>query len=263
MCTMKHFRSAIIAVLAMASLFFLPGCPSPSSTSTCTCPSPNPLVTFDALNSDGFSVTPDTMTNVTLVVIEVSGSSGAPKTTFNGQPGVATLIDLDTTYHRPLLLKFAYKSASGDTLANDELRIDDSESHGVTLPDMDVVMGVTNFPSCPSTTQDVTVSTAPNGVSTFNWNTGDAFEVILTYNSTQYKFRVHPVAGVGDNAGTTTIFENPSHTCLTDITTQVVSSKEIAITSISNNCTVRAWNDGTARVVTIKHPSSATISVRK
>jgi len=257
---MKQLRSAFFAAAAFASLFFLQGCPCPSSKD---CASPNPLVTFNALDSDGFSVTPDTMAQVTAVVIEVTGNSGAPKTTFTGQPGMATIIDLDTSYHRPLFLKFAYKSASGDTLATDELRIDDSESHGVTLPDMDVVMGLTAFPNCPSTSQAVTVATSPNGVSNFNWDIGEAFEVQLTYNGTTHKFRVHPAAGEGDNAGTTTIYERPSHVCLTDISTQVVSSKEIAITSIATNCTVRAWNDGTARTVTIRHPISATISVNK
>ena len=264
MGTMKQFRSAFIAAFAMASLFLLPGCPCPPSPNPPSCPHPDPLITFKALNSKGFSITPDTFSNATSVIIEVSGNSGSPKKTFNAQPGLATIIKLDTTYHRPLRLKFAYRSASGDTLATDELRIEDSDSHGVTIPDMDVIVGATNFtfPECPSTTQAVLVTTN-NGISTFSWDAGDAFEVLLSYNGTTYKFRVHPVAGTGDDSGTTTLYKYPNHSCLSDITTQVVSSTEVALMTIANTCRIKAWNDGTNRTVTIRHPASATIVVNK
>ncbi|MFN0034353.1 MAG: hypothetical protein ACKVUS_04750 [Saprospiraceae bacterium] len=266
MQTIKQFRSALLAVVALAALFLLEGCPAPSKS----CPNPNPLVIFDVPNAEGFSVTPDMVAQATSVVIEVSGNGGDPDTTFAGQPGVATIINLNTVFKRPLHLKFTYRSASKETIAEDHLRIDDTQNrggvspsmYGVVLPDMDIVMGLTTFPNCPSSTQTVSVSTN-NGTSVFSWNQGETFEVIIVYNSTPYKFRIHPVAGVGDGAGTATIYERPSQTCLSDIATQPVSTKEMAITTIANDCTVRAWEDGTTRTVTIKHPTSASISVMK
>lgn len=266
MCTLKHFRSAFVALIAIATFFLLPGCdpttPSTSNSSTTGCPSPKPLITFDALNSDGFNVTPDTLPGATKVIIEVYGSTGAPQKIINGLPGVASLLELDTSFHRPLRVRFIYKAANEDTLATDEVCIDDTPSHGVTLPDMDVVMGVINFPSCPPATTTVNATTT-GGLTYFNWNANDSFQVVVTYNSVDYKFRVHPTLGVGDNAGKVTIHENPSHTCLTDINTQAVSTKEIAVTSVANNCTVRGWNNGYTRTITIKHPSTATVAVKK
>lgn len=266
MCTLKHFRSAFVALVAFATLFLLPGCdankPTISTTPTLTCPNVKPLITFDALNSDGFNVTPDTLAGVTKVVIEVYGSTGAPQKTINGLPGVASLLELDTSFHRPLRVKFTYKTTTGDTLATDEVCIDDTPSHGVTIPDMDVIVGYTNFPSCPPATTTVNATTT-GGLTVFNWSPNDSFQVVVTFNTVDYKFRVHPTLGVGDNAGKVTIHENPSHTCLMDINTQAVSTKEVAITSVANNCTVRGWNNGYTRTITIKHPSTATVAVKK
>lgn len=257
---MKHILSTLLTVLSLALLFFLPACNQTSAPATCL--RPNPLIIFDALNTEGFSVTPDTLAQVTTVIIQVSGKSGAPTITFTGQPGVATLINLDTAYQRPLLLKFTYKSAT-DTLAEDNLKVDDSQSHGVTIPDMDVIVGISPFSNCPGTSQNVNVTTN-NGVSIFNWQAGQTFEVLLVYNGTSYKFRVHPVPGASGStsAGTATIYERPSQVCLSDIDMQTVSTKEQAITNIPN-CTVRAWNDDTIRTVTIRHPTTATISVSR
>ncbi len=260
MHTMKQFRSALFLILAIAALFLLPGCPPPTTppSTSSSCNRPNPIVTLNIPNLNGFGVTPDTLAPATKVVIEVSGSTGNPDTTFLGQPGVMTVINLDSSFLRPLQLKFIYKTSNDETIAEDQLRIDDTRDKGVTLPDMDVVMGVTGFPSCPGTTQAVNVNTN-NGVSVFNWNVGDNFEVLLTYNGTTSKFRIHPEAA----SDSTRIFERPSQACLSDITTQAVSRKEMAITSISNSTTVKSYNDGTIRTITIKHPVSATIVVNK
>lgn len=260
MQTMKQLRSALFLVLAISALFLLPGCPPPPSpdTNTASCNRPNPLITLQIPNLEGFGVTPDTIAQATKVEIKVTGKPGNPDTIFLGQPGVLTVINLDSTFIRPLQLKFTYKKANDETIAEDQLRIDDTKEKGVVIPDMDVVMGVTNFPSCPGTTQAVNVTTN-NGESVFSWNVGDTFEVQLTHNGTTSKFRIHPDAA----SDTTRIFERPNQACLTDITTQVVSRKEMAITSISNSTTVKSWNNGTTRTITIKHPTSATIVVNK
>lgn len=259
MPVLKQFRFALWGLFAIYVLWLLPACGNPGSSS---CNHPNPIVTFQVPNQQGFAVTPDSIAQATSVRIEVSGHSGSPDTSFNGQPGVATLIHLDTSFHRPLQLKFIYKTASGEVLSEDQLRIDDTHTRGVILPDMDVVVGVTSFPSCPGAPNAVTVNTS-NGVSTFPWSPGDGFEVRLTYNGTTSKFRLHPEDGIQGGAGKLTLYERPSQQCLSDITTQAVSSKELAITSISNTCTVRGWEDGTTRTITIQHPTNATIQVYK
>ncbi len=259
MRTLKQLQAVLFGLWAFYALLLFTGCGSPNPNSS---NSSNPLITFKVPNVAGFGVTPDTIAQASSVLIEVSGQSGSPDTSFLGQPGVRTIIDLDTSFHRPLQLRLIYKTAAGEVLLEDQFRIDDSQMKGVVIPDMDVVIGVTSFPTCPGASTSVNVSTN-SGVTTFPWSAGDAFEVVIGYNGNTYKFRLHPEDGISGGAGKLTLYERPSQLCLSDINTQVISSKEIEITSVASNCTIRGWEDGTTRSITIKHPTTATIVVHK
>lgn len=260
MRTMKQFYLGFLALGVIFTLSFLTGCKH--DTSGTACRQPHPLVTFDAKDSDGFSVTPDTLSGATTVTIDVTGKSGAGHLTINGHTGEEAVIVADTSFHRPLFVKFTYKSADNQVLAEDGVWIEDRPTQGITIPDMDVVVAFNPMNSCPGTSQVVSTATS-NGVTEFTWNTSDTlFEVSIIQGGVQKKFVLKPTPVVGDNSGKVQVFEHDQQACLTDLTFQPVSSKEANLLGI-DSCAVRGYNDGSVRKLKVRHKVNAVIGVRK
>jgi hypothetical protein len=258
MCTMMQFRYAfwVLAIFAAA----LAGCGNGGS-STSPAIVANPLITFDASGSEGFSVTPDAVAGAAKVAIKVLDNNGTARAASEGVPGTAQVFNIDTAAVRPLQLQLTYLGSDGQLVVADNFRIDDRLKKVTGMPDMDVVMGLTGEQSCPNTTQDITVTTT-NGVSSFVWASGTSYEVTLTCSGTVRKFVVKPT-GDTNNTGTVKIYEKDQQTCLSAMSPEPVSSKEMALTSISNSATVRGYNDGSRPpTVIVKHPG-CTIGVRQ
>lgn len=88
----------------------------------------------------------------------------------------------------------------------------------------------------------------------------------LTNGTISKKFRLNPEPGATDSdAGKVRIYESSSFTCLTlsSADTGVESATSMLITAISNDCSIRGYEDGTTRTISITYPNTYSITVKK
>ncbi len=261
----KKFRFAISVITAVTVLLI--------SVSSCKkpCYVPNPLIQF-GMAKDTIGVTPNKVYNAQTVQITAFDAFGVAKGNFNVAPGEQQKMRFDTSAHRPIQLVFIYQSATGKTIAEDSIRIDDRVKQGISLPDMDIVVGVSGSQACPTglNTINPTITTGSNGFkkATFPWVNNEAFEVTLSCGSgtsaITKSFRLNPAPGIGDDAGKVTIYGSANYTCLTltSTDTQAESKKSMVITAIDDDCNIRGWNDGTTQTISINYPGNCTIAVK-
>jgi hypothetical protein len=260
MSTMRQFCRAFWGLAVFAAILA-------SCGDSATPPAPtivaNPLITFDAAGAGGFAVTPESIAGAAKVAIKILDKNGVERAASEAAPGAAQVFNIDTAAARPLRVNLRYLSADGQQLASDNFQIDDRLKKSTGMPDMDVVMGVSGDITCPNPTQNITVTTV-SGVSTFTWEAATTYEVTLTCGGTSRKFALKPTAGSGGNAGTVKVYDKSNQTCLNAVSPEPVSSKEIALTTISNGCTVRGYEDSNGtKTITIKHNTCSGILVKK
>ena len=266
MSTLKQFRfAATLFAIFTVLLLSVSSCQKP-------CRVPNPLIEF-GVAKDTVAVTPNLVSEAQTVHIAAFDATNAPKGNFTVAPGQQQKLHFDTSAQRPIQLVFTYLKVNGDTLAKDSIRINDILKKGISLPDMDIVVGVMapGGQTCPtpSTTVTPTIVSAAGGLkkATFPWAPGDQFEVTLVCGGVTEKFRLNPEEGVTEtDAGKVKIYGSNSFICLNlgSGDTAVESPKSIIITSISDDCNVRAYNDGSTMTITITYPGYCTlITVKK
>lgn len=266
MQTWKQFRFALPLFAVFAALLLaVSSCQQP-------CHVPNPLVRFNVAQ-DTFGVTPSAVPNAQTVQIAAFDVFGASQGNFNVAPGQQQKMRFDSAVQRPIQLKFTYQSASGDVVAEDSIRIDDRVGQGVTLPDMDIVVGLLapGNQLCPSmpTTVTPTITNEPDDLkkATFNWVDNERFEITLTSGNISKKFRIKTSIDTHDpdKGGTCTIYNSASYTCATlqAADTQPESDLSMLIPAISDDCSVRGLHDGATKTISITYPSNWSISVKK
>jgi len=142
-----------------------------------------------------------------------------------------------------------------------------TSNRGVTLPDMDIVMGYTALQqTCSGIPQQIPIS-ANNGVTSFNWAPNDQFIIRATSGSTTEIIRLHTQDGVGEEAGTAYYYKLAHYSCLSNPGTSESSDhKELTISVASNNLTLRGYDNNdtiTTRHIAITHPSGYSFTVLK
>lgn len=264
----KKFRFVThITVVFAALLLFVSAC-----VDTTPCVVPNPLIQFNVAQ-DTFGVTPNAVPNAQTVQIAVFDSTGVLQDTFTVTPGQQQKLSFDDSAKRPLQLKFTYQSASGSIVAEDSIRIDDVANKGVSLPDMDVIVGLLapGNQLCPNTignvTPTITTESSTLKKATFNWVLNDRFEVTLNNGTTSKKFRIHPAPHPTDpdKAGTCTMYNSASYTCATlnPADTDPESLLVMVIEAIADDCKVKGYNDGTTKTISVIYPNACGITVKK
>jgi len=265
---------AICKALAFVATIFVFGCDNycPPSPPPPPCLSPNPLISKQAT---GFSVMPGTfIQGAASVVISTKDVNNNLLDTDTIAPSATRFYAYPHTAVRPIQLHFVYKTASGDTLAEDMLRVDDSEINNGGIVAIDVLMGrtTTNPPgnpaTCPSTSgQPIATGT---GSVNFAWAPNDWFKVIVVHNSVTKVFGLHAKASqIQGAAGLVLIYDSNVFNCLGNpaITFSDDEKTGYVETSSTNlTCKVSGTdnNDGqTPRRIVIEGPSGCNITVMK
>lgn len=253
-----------------------PQTPPVTTTTTPTpepCPCPQPLVTI--IESGGFKLEPGAIAGSTTATIFVTNALGSPIDTLEVATGQIPLL-YDLKVPRPLKLKILYKSSTGAVLGESCLMVDDSGGNGITLPDVDVVMGVTATPApdCPSLT-NTQVSTTGTGQISFAWDTNDVFELRFNQSgAAEKKIRLKTEDSPGDQPGVTRVYNVNGYGCLSNLALQnppvsngSVNTKILKVTVASTgDCTITGKDNnvsGNTRLIKVDVPSGWTLTVWK
>ncbi len=267
MKVLKQFRFVFSLLAIFTLLLTISSCRKP-------CRVPNPLIEF-GVAKDTFAVTPGGISNAQTVQITAFDAAGAAQDSFTVAPGQQQKLHFDTSVQRPIQLKFLYQSATGVSLAEDSIRIDDRVKKGVTLPDMDIIMNkmVPGGQTCPtsSTTVTPTITDAPNNTkkATFPWTTNERFEVTLASTGSPViskKFRLNPMPALTDgDTSKLMVYNSSSFTCLTlnDADAEPESRYAMIITAISDFCSIRGRDTIGGRNISVTYPNNYTITVKK
>ncbi|MDX1910193.1 MAG: hypothetical protein SFV22_01845 [Saprospiraceae bacterium] len=263
---------SVIQALAMYVLLLVvacTNCPTPEPPGACL--KPNPTI---KRAKTGFAVTPDsTIAGDSMVVISVKDAQNVALSRDTIAPTTTKFFSL--VGPRPLQLHFLYLSADGDTLADDMLRVDDSEINTGGITAVDIVIGhsapnppVGSPPTCPTVSNQPLV-TGTTSVD-FAWAPGEWFQVHVLHGSVTQKFGIlTKAATVSGFPGSATVYRSDIYSCLNNPGTTVADDKksaDVETSSSSNLCIVTGTdnNDGqTQRRILLEGPDGCTIIVFK
>ncbi|MEO6036919.1 MAG: hypothetical protein ABIQ93_00815 [Saprospiraceae bacterium] len=149
----------LYAGLVLLVINLMTACQNNSGNSNCP-PSPKPLI-YTSCNDTTFSITLDSVPTADSVRISTFNGLGQQIESFTSLPGKTLKVTNSLNIPRPILVKFVYINASGETVVEDAVRVQEgckcNDGNGVLLPDMDVVISRTNPQQpCPSLTQFAT-----------------------------------------------------------------------------------------------------------
>jgi hypothetical protein len=267
----KIFVSIGMAI-ALTSLLMIGGCCDqcpPATPVAPQCLAPNPLV---ARQASGFSVSPGTNIAGAVNVIIISSDAQNQVLDTDTLGVTATqFYQYGPTAIRPIQLKFTYQDSSGQKLAEDVLRVDDSETNTGGVTALDVVLGKTapNPPSsCPSTASQPIVT--GTGSVNFAWAPEDWFKVIIVHNNVTKTFGllVKPPAG-GVGPGLITLLKGDDFSCLGNVAITLSEDEKSAAVETSSStvtCTVSGTDNNdnqTPRRIYIVGPTGCNIAVMK
>ena len=263
-------KAMTFVLLAFLAACDCPPCPTPTPP---PCPAPNPLISRQNI---GFSAMPGTaIQGAVSVIVSTKDAQNQALNTDTIAPISTRFYQYGNTAVRPIQLNFIYKSASGETLAEDMLRVDDSETGTGGVTAMDVVMGLTapnppvgSPPNCPTMAAQ-SIATGTGSVN-FAWSPEDWFVVNITHNSVLKTFGLHAKASIVQGAaGAVVIYRSDLYNCLGNPAVTVAEDDESATvetssTSVTCKVTGTDNNDNqTPRRINIAGPSGCSITVTK
>lgn len=258
---------------ALLLVFAACNCPTCPTSTPAPCPAPNPLVSRQSI---GFSVTPGiAIQNAATVIISTKDAQNQTLDTDTIAPFTTRFYQYGATVVRPIQLNFIYKSASGETLAEDMLRVDDSETSTGGVTALDVLMGLTapnppvgNPPNCPTMAGQPIAS--GTGSVNFAWSPNDWFVVTINHSGVTKIFGLHTKASTIQGApGSVSIYRSDFYNCLGNpAVTPAEDDKSAAVETSSSSvtCTVTGTDNNdnqTPRRISVVGPSGCSIVITK
>lgn len=273
MATSNKTILAFGKAIPLALLLLFAACDCPTCPPATTCPAPNPLVSRQSI---GFSITPGTaVPNAVSVIVSAKDAQNQPLDTDTIAPTSTRFYQYGAAAVRPIRLNFIYKSANGETLAEDMLQVDDSETSTGGVTAMDVVMGLTapnpavgNPPSCPTMAGQPIAS--GSGSVNFAWAPNDWYVVTIAHSGVTKIFGLHTKASSVQGApGSVSIYRSDIYNCLgnPEVTpAEDDKSATVETSSTSVTCTVTGTDNNdnqTPRRISVVGPSGCSIVVTK